>query len=138
MIKSMEQYEESLTYAIVVEEDYLLAPNASRCNLLHVYQNLFVKSSASTALSSVACVGLATAWRGLDRIERLTLLQPCIADATWWLDASTNELAIAAVELLLRYEQLRDVPCSVFRNLVAVNVTQAFLVVDAFRVFLQK
>lgn len=104
MVKAMEQSDESLTYAIVVGEQHSQARKENE-TLLDIYQDLFLSSSSSSSLpavSLVACVGLAVAFRSLDRLERFTSLQYCSADTTWWLSSAKTKLAAIAVELLLR------------------------------------
>lgn len=103
LITAMEQWEDDILYAVVVQT---ASCSKQQRTLLDILLDLSLMRNKQPLPAILALQGLASAWRALERIQWYTDLDPTRLNKPWWMmmsdESKVLNLSFAAVDYLLR------------------------------------
>jgi hypothetical protein len=89
---AMDEWDEDIMYAALIQDSG--GDSKKETNLMEVLFHLATSDDSNSAVSQLATMGLATAYRSLDRLEQQLTLDLCRPDVGWWFEICDEESLI--------------------------------------------
>lgn len=100
---SMEEWDGNIMYTVLLQEH---CGTKTKCNLLEILFHLTkLGDQKDDSVVQISLVGIATAFRSMERLDRHLNLDPCRPDVGWWLDVDEERLVhllASATSILIR------------------------------------
>lgn len=99
LVSSMAEWDDCICYAMLVDTG---SSQEVDKNLLNLLIHLTVEED--DAIKYSAFVGISIAFRALDRVQHVTVLDPNTIDSAWWLAEECIDMLVRmSVEVLIKY-----------------------------------